>query len=132
MSVHKSLSFYTMMQYPPFKKAVEQEDKETFEKIIFEAGIDTAQPYQVVSCEHRPVADKPFIFNGPRVEGSERTDLKYLSSGIASKEAHIDAIQDPTLRATLMSMGREGASDRTWADDNVARKVVQREKSKGV
>lgn len=32
----------------------------------------------------------------------------------------------------LMSMGREGASDRTWADDNVARKVVQKEKNKGI
>lgn len=115
--VPKSLSFFTMMQYPPFKQAVEQEDKEAFEKIIFEAGIDTAQPYQVVSCEHRPVADKPFIFNGPRVEGSERTDLKYLSSGIASKEAHIDAIQDPTLRSDLMMMSQE--SNNTAAVINI-------------
>lgn len=102
----KALSFYVLMQYPPFKKAIDTSNQKEFEKIIYEAGIDVKHGYEIVSCEHRPNPDKPFVWHGPRVEGYERLDEDYIKSGIASWEAILETC-DKELRIDLKTMGRE-------------------------
>jgi hypothetical protein len=104
----KAISFYTLMQYPPFKEAVEKEDTETFNKIIHASGIDTDLPFEIVVCTHRPNAEKPFTWNGPRVEGIERTDEVWMKSSNCSFENKVEQSDDKSLRVELKVMSREG------------------------
>mgnify|MGYP005813720667 CR=1 FL=1 len=106
-------SFYTLMQYKPFQKAVKENNEKEFEKILWESGVDIDLPYEVISCQHRPDPAKPFVYNGPMVTGTERNDKEYLKSGIASWEAIVESC-DAGLRAELKMMGREGAADRAF------------------
>ena len=110
----KEISFHILMQYPPFAKAVKENDKETFESILYEAGIDTSLPYEIDSVEHRPYPDKPLTFNGPIAIGNERRDEAYIASGLASWEVKRELIRDPELRADLANMGREGSADKAF------------------
>lgn len=107
-------SFHILMRYEPFKKAVEENNQKEFEKILWEAGVDTYLPYEIISCQHRPNPNNPLVFNGPLVTGTERSDKEYLKSGIASWEVIVESC-DAGLRADLKLMGREGSSERAFA-----------------
>ena len=113
--VHMSRSFYDLMQYPPFKKAVQQENKEEFEKILFELGFDLEQGYEIIEILHRPITTNQAWY-GSRIEGMERTDPVYIKSGNASRDAIIASSSDPTLRAELNMMCRTGQSDVAFFD----------------
>ena len=121
----KNISFHILMQYPPFKQAVEDDNREEFESILCEAGIDVSAGYEVVSCEHRPYNDKPFIFNGPLVAGTERRDEEWMQSELCSWENKRTSVKDPELRAELSTMGKTGCADRVWSDENLAKKVLK-------
>jgi len=128
--INKNISFYILMKYPPFKKAVEENDKETFEKIIYDAGIDTSLPYDVETVSHRPYEDKPFVFTGPLVQGVERVDSDWLKSELCSWENKRSCIKDPELRAELAQIGRTGCADKTWQNEETAKAVLKQEKNK--
>ncbi|MNG12598.1 hypothetical protein D3C84_962200 [compost metagenome] len=122
------------MQNEEFKEAVKENDESTVEQILFDCGIDTSLPYEIVSCEHRvyPSTDNPLSFNGPLVQGTERCDTEYLKSGMASWEVTLESSNDPSLRAELKWIGRTGSADRVWQDNNVAKRVAKSEQGKGV
>jgi len=121
----KNISFHILMQYPPFKEAVEENNREAFEAILYEAGIDVSKGYEVVSCEHRPYEDKPFTFNGPLCMGTERRDAAWMQSELCSWENKRASVKDPELRAELSTMGKTGCADRVWSDENLAKKVLK-------
>lgn len=128
--IDKQLSFHLLMQHPPFAQAVKEDNKEVFEQIIYEAGLDTNLPYEVISVEHRPYANKPFVFNGPLCQGSERQDQEWLDGELASWDAKREAIRDPSMRSELLNMGREGSSDKVFTNEDTARNYIRNEKSK--
>ncbi|MNQ66740.1 hypothetical protein D3C85_812390 [compost metagenome] len=122
------------MQNEEFKEAVKENDESTVEQILFDCGIDTSLPYEIVSCEHRvyPSTDNPLSFNGPLVQGTERCDEAWVKSENSSWEVQVESSNDPSLRAELKWIGRQGSCDRTWQDNNVAKRVAKSEQVKGV
>lgn len=131
-SVTRNISFHLLMQDERAKKAVEENNEKEFKKVLFDWGIDIDDHYTIESCEHRPLPDKPMLFNGPIVLASERLDENWLKSGHASWEAKVESIQDVALRTDLLEMGRTGCADRTFTNEDVARSVVKNERKKGV
>lgn len=109
--VEKSISFYVLMQDEALKQAVNMNDEETIIEALYQLGIDTSKPYEYVSCEHRPIPSKPFIWNGPRIEGFERLDKEWVKSGYASLDAIIASDDDPSKRYMLRSMRAERNSE---------------------
>lgn len=107
MSVPYSLSFYDLLQYPLFKMAAKQDDKELMKKIFHEAGIDTSEEFELVEVLHRPVTSKEPWF-GLRVQGDERLDREWLEGGVASFEARTYTT-DASLRAELLSLDPRNA-----------------------
>lgn len=132
--VPKNISFYILMDDSEFKEAVKNNDETKMEEILYKYGIDTYLPYQIVSCEHRvfPSTDNPLTFNGPLVQGVERQDKDWMNAGYSSFENVVDASNDPSLRAELKWIGRQGSCDVTWQSESVAKKVAYNEKRKGV
>lgn len=102
MSVYHNVSFYDLLQYPLFKMAAKQDDKELMKKIFHEAGIDTSKEFELVEVLHRPVTSKEPWY-GLRVEGFERLDKEYLASGLASFEAKTYT-KDASLRLDLLRL----------------------------
>ena len=131
MAVVLNLSFHILMQHPPFKEAVQKEDKESFEKILYECGVDVEAGYEIVVCEHRPYTDKPFAVTCPMVQGVERQDSEWLNNPLCSWEVKKEVIRDPHLRAELKHMSREGSSERAFTNEQAAKAAIRREK-KGV
>jgi hypothetical protein len=113
--VHYALSFYDLMQYAPFKEAVKNEDKEAMEKILWEAGVDLKQGYEIVSILHRPNTTKQAWF-GCRIEGYERVDAEWLGKGKASLDAVIASCTDPSKRIALRMLNPEGYNEQSWDD----------------
>jgi hypothetical protein len=114
--VHYALSFYDLMQYAPFKEAVKNEDKEAMEKILWEAGVDLKQGYEIVSILHRPnTTNEPWF--GCRIEGFQRIDKAWLDGGAATLEAHIAACTDPSKRTELRLLNPEGYADYSFDRD---------------
>lgn len=108
-------SFHILMRYEPFKKAVEENNQQEFENILWQAGVDIELPYEVISCEHRvyPDSDNPLRFNGPCVFATERRDKEWLKGGVASWNAIVESC-DAGLRADLKVMGRQSGTDRAF------------------
>jgi hypothetical protein len=118
MSVYHNVSFYDLLQYPLFKMAAKQDDKELMKKIFWEAGIDTTQEWSLHECNHRPVTSKQPWY-GLRVEGFERLDKEYLASGLASFEAKTYT-KDASLRLTLLQLDpRNSVHKKKPVDDDV-------------
>ena len=126
--IDKNLSFYVLMQHPEFRKAVEDDDTKAFEKIIHSFGVDTNEPYQIVTCEHRPLPNKSLKWTGPRVEGAERRDQQWLQSEYCSQENKYDCVSDPTLRAELKSMSRQSSSEKAFVDESAGAEAVKYDK----
>lgn len=118
MSVPYSLSFYDLLQYPLFKMAAKQDDKELMKKIFHEAGIDTSREFELVEVLHRPVTSKEPWF-GLRVQGDERLDREWLEGGVASFEARTYTT-DASLRAELLSLDPRNAANKKkdFTEDN--------------
>lgn len=133
MSVQRAVSVFDLAKVPGAVKIIQGGDTEEINNLLWQYGFDIFAGYEFEECFHRPLTNKDNtpVF-GVRVSGVERLDDEWIGGGNATWEAKVAAIKDSGLRAELMSMGREGASDRTWADDNVARKVIQKEKNKGI
>lgn len=112
--VEKSISFYVLMQDEALKQAIIMQDEETIVDALFQLGIDTSKPYEYTSCEHRPIPSKPFIWNGPRVEGYERLDQEWVKSGYASLDAVIASDPDSSKRYVLRSMRAERNSETSF------------------
>ena len=100
-----ALSFHDLMLVDGFKDAQESGNKKMLEAILFANGMDVAQGYEFIACNHRTINKIEYF--GIRVQGFERLDPAWLATGVASREAIIEATPDITLRHELRKMSRE-------------------------
>lgn len=129
--IARNISFYLLMQDKEAKAVIESGDEKKFKDILYKWGCDVYnQPYEVVSCEHRPVEGKPFVFNGPLVVSSERIDDSWINSGFASFNAKVAATGDIGLKLQLEQMSKQGSSEKAFTSKSAARKAVKEEKSR--
>ena len=96
------LSFYDLDKVVGFMSCKENQDKEEFERILFENGIDTSKKYYIEKCLHRPRTSN-IPYDGFRVVAKERTDLTWRLSGAASLEAKLFT-EDKSLRDALLDL----------------------------
>lgn len=116
---HQYLSFKDLEGVIGFQTAKETQDKELLESILWTYGADTTKPYIVRKTLHRPRTSKE-VYDGFRVEFTERLDKEYLLSGMASIEAQLFT-KDKSLAAELMSLDPRNAraNKRSGFEDEV-------------
>lgn len=107
-----ALSFHDLMMVDGFKEAMETDNKKILDAILFTNGMDVALGYEFHSCAHRTI--NKILYHGVRVEGFERIDRAWIATGVASKEAQLEAIPDIHLRKELRNMSRERTQDRAF------------------
>lgn len=78
-------------------------------QFLYTNGMNIEQPVEFAERQHRNLRGQ--ICNGPRFEGTERTDPEWIKSGAASLDAIIASSEDSSMRFTLRSMSSEGAVD---------------------
>lgn len=100
-----ALSFHDLLMVDGFKEALDTDNRKILDAILFTNGMDVVLGYEFVSCTHRTI--NKLEYNGIRVQGFERIDPHWISTGCASREAQIEAIPDIHLRKELRQMGRE-------------------------
>lgn len=113
------ISFYDLMQFKEYKDVVASGDEEAFKDMLWNLGVNIeSDTHEIVECKHRPYSligkgktKEDEIWFGPAVIGSERIDSQYIQSGYASWEAKVAALTDPSLRATLSSMGKQAITE---------------------
>lgn len=131
--IARNISFYLLMQDKEAKAVIESGDEKKFKDILYKWGCDVYnQPYEVVSCEHRPVESKPFVFNGPLVVSSERLDSEWLASGFASFNAKVAATGDIGLKLQLEQMSKQGSSEKAFTSKSAGKRAVKEEKHKEI
>lgn len=108
---YKLISFHDLLQIPAFKLAASVDCKETMERILWEAGLDTKEEYTIEWKLHRALTT-----NIPQenycVQGVGRTDKEFIASGFARVEDYVAASSDSSLRRELLGM------DGTWGKDS--------------
>lgn len=109
-----ALSFHDLNLVDGFKEAHDSQNLKVFESILQTNGFDVSLGYELVACNHRTINNIEYY--GIRVEGFERTDKAWLSTGCASLEAQIEATKDKTLRHTLRTMSYQGTLTPTDKD----------------
>jgi len=112
--VHFALSLFDLEKLDGFTEAWKAQDQAKVEEYLYNNGMDVSQLYDVVVCMHRTLCNK--VEYGPRFEGAERVDPKWLSSGAASLDAHIAACPDVSKRVALQMLNPRGAIS-SWEDD---------------
>ena len=95
-SPRQFLSFYDLQRLPEFRLSLMREDLSSFEKLLYENGADVDKGYYVRKCKHRPRTSNE-IYDGFRVEFSERCDLEWLASGAASEDAMYHSVDKDML-----------------------------------
>ena len=98
-----NLSFHDLMQLPTFATAVKADDKAATSEVLWQAGIDTSQPYELVKCLHRALTTNIPV-DDYLVMGVGRTDDEHIHSGFARVEDVIASTKDISLREGLRSM----------------------------
>ena len=109
------LSFYDLDKVVGFMSCKENQDKEEFERILFENGIDTSKKYYIEKCLHRPRTSN-IPYDGFRVVAKERTDLEWRLSGAASLEAKLFT-DDKSLMDELLSLDGRYCKHDQFEDD---------------
>lgn len=99
---HQYLSFKDLEGVIGFQTCKETQDKDLLESILWTYGADISKPYIIRKVLHRPRTSKE-VYDGFRVEFTERLDKEYLLSGMASIEAQLFT-KDKSLAAELMSL----------------------------
>lgn len=117
------LSFFDLDRVVGFKSCKEEENIVELQRILFENGADISKPYLIRKCQHRPRTSN-IIYDGFRVEFSERTDLAWRLSGAATFEALIYT-DDESLRKELRSLDPRNAKDRNVEVDEEESEVVE-------
>ena len=90
-------------------------------KMLFTNGMDITRRYEIVHCTHRNLRNE--VVEDYRVEGRERTDRAWRSSGAASLGAYMDSTNDLFLKEDLRKMSRQSDSQyfekvkRAWEGD---------------
>lgn len=101
------LSFGDLRLLPEFRLALIREDIETFERILWENGLDITQGYNVKESNHRMRTSNQ-SYHGFRVDAKERTDEEWKRSGACSMEAFCYT-EDSSLTQELLSLDPRAA-----------------------
>jgi hypothetical protein len=118
------------MQDEETAKVIKSGNELAFEKILYEKwGVEIGEPWQVLSCHHRPLEQSPETFNGPMVIGVERLDPEYIASGNASFEAQVAARDDISLMMDIKRIGRQGSSEKAFSSRDGAKRAIKQEMS---
>jgi len=107
IGIAKSISFYILAQDKEIKSILENGKLEDLEPYLTQLGIDVSLPYEVLNCEHRPMPSKPFVWNGPILQGYESLTKEWLKSGFASLDAIIFS-ERHRIGKELSQMSRQG------------------------
>ena len=102
--VGHALSFSDLMLVTGWAKAYGENNKQEIERILFENGIDTEEPYTVEFSQHRNLCGQ--IVSCDRYVGEERCDKAWLKSEACSWENQVENC-DLALRIELKSMGKQ-------------------------
>lgn len=125
--VPRSISFYDLKGIPGVIGIMERNNKEEINNLLEQLGFDTKIGYEINICQHRALTTNEVI-NGPRLEGYESVSESWLKSGNASLEARMEAVDDHSLRDTLMEMSRTGSADKVWINEDSAKAVLKSQK----
>lgn len=129
--VVRNISFSLLMKDPETKQVIESGDELAFEKLLYEKwGVDTQEPFEILSCNHRPLEQNPETFNGPMVIGVERTDKSYLESGNASFEAQVAARNDVSLQMDIQRMSRQSSNEKAFTSKEAGKRAAKQESKK--
>lgn len=128
-AVGRNISFYLLMQDKEAKAIIKSGDEKKFKELLFKWGCDVNEPYEIVSCAHRPIENNPLIFNGPMVKSVERQDLAWIQGGNATFEAIVAARNDDSFTNEIKRMSRQGA-DVAFRSKDAGSKAVREEKKK--
>jgi len=101
--VGHALSFSDLMLVTGWAKAYGENNKQEIERILFENGIDTEEPYTVEFSQHRNLRGE--IVSCERYIGEERSCKEWLKSGAASWEAEVESC-GLDLRIQLKTMSK--------------------------
>lgn len=107
-----ALSFHDLMMVDDFPLAMETNNKKVLEGILYTNGMDVKLGYEFVHCRHRTI--NKIEYEGIRIQGFERNDPAWIATGVASKEAQLEAIPDIHLRAEMRKMSKERPLDRAF------------------
>lgn len=130
-TVPRTISFYDLKHTPGAIGIMQRNDKKEVDALLWQFGFNTKVGIDLVECHHRALTTNQPIF-GVRIEGVERHDKEWLSSGLASTEAQIEAVKDKTMRDELIKMNKTGSSDKTWCNEETAKAVVRSEKRNNI
>lgn len=128
-AVGRNISFYLLMQDKEAKAIIESGDEEKFKELLFKWGCDTSEPYEIVSCAHRPIENDPLVFNGPMVKSVERQDPSWINSGNATFEAIVAARNDDSFTNEIKRMSKQ-TCDAAFRSKDAGAKAVREEKKK--
>lgn len=130
MAAVRSISIIDLAKIPGAVGVIQRNKQEEIATLLHQIGFDTTYGWELNECLHRPLTAKtnePFF--GIRVEGFERCDPEWLSSGLASAEAILDSCTDKTLRDELVRMNKQGSSDKTFQSESVAKNALKNQRS---
>lgn len=111
--VGHALSFSDLMLVTGWAKAYGEDNKQEIERILFENGLDTAEPYSVEFSQHRNLRGQ--IVSCDRYVGEERQCNEWLKSGAASWDCIVDSCP-LHLRIQLKTMGQQRDSTASIID----------------
>ena len=109
-----SFSLVDLVQLPDFKLASKMDDKETMNRILYNLGMDTSKEMEWHWCLHRCLSTN-IPQENYRIEGEERLDKEWLTSGNASLDAVIQSSNDISLKDELRKLNPRDTVD--WAEE---------------
>ena len=125
--VPRSISFVDLKCIPGAIGIMERNDEEEIKTLLEQLGFDVRLGYEINVCHHRALTTNEAIY-GPRIEGYESVSDEWLNSGNASIEARMEAVDDHSLRDTLVEMSRTGSADKVWTNEDSAKAVLKNQK----
>lgn len=124
----RNISFWLLMQDAETKKIIESGDEKVFEDVLYSKwGVDIHEPFEIKSCEHRPVENDPFTFNGPIVLGVERIDQEWINSDKSTFDAQVAAKGDISFMMDIQRMSRRSSSDKAFSSREAGKRAVKQE-----
>lgn len=110
------LSFGDLQRLPEFRLALMRQNKEAFEKILFDNGADVSKGYNVSSSTHR-MRTSNGQYTGFRVDFTERLDEKWIKSGAASEEAYFHSMGKDMVDELIALDPRKSKNKKEWMQD---------------
>ena len=123
----RNLSFSDLAKVPNAVKIMQNGKKEEIDNLLYQYGYDIKVGYEIEDKYHRSLTSNEIVF-GAYIMGYERQDRDWLDSGFASMDARLEAVDDHSLRDTLVEMSRTGSADKVWTNEDSAKAVLKSQK----